>query len=65
MDYKELNLKKGDILKASDLAHIEEGIDTVTAEVAKMKVAKIVLRNDVTDEWVEVEDTGQDLICSI
>jgi hypothetical protein len=52
MDYKELNLKKGDILKASDLAHIEEGIDTVTAEVAKMKTAKIVLRNDTTENWV-------------
>ena len=54
MDYKELNLKKGDLLTA---AHIEEGINTVTAEVAKMKITKIILRNDITQEWEEVSDT--------
>jgi hypothetical protein len=52
MDYQELNLKKGELFKASHLAHIEEGIDTVTAEVAKIKNAKIVLRNDTTENWV-------------
>lgn len=57
MDYEELNLQKDQILTAEHMAHIEKGIDTVTAEVAKMKKAKIVLRNDVTQEWVEVEDT--------
>lgn len=48
MDYQELNLKKGDLLTA---AHIEDGIDTVTAEVAKIKSAKIVLRNDAIANW--------------
>lgn len=57
LDYQELNLKKDQILTAEHMAHIEEGIDVVTAEVAKLKVAKIVLRNDVTQEWTEVEDT--------
>ena len=51
MDYKEPNLKSGDLLTAAHMAHIEEGIDTVTAEVAKLKKAKIVLRNDTTDNW--------------
>ena len=54
MDYKELNLKSGDLLTT---AHIEEGIDVVTAEAAKLKTAKIVLRNDTTDNWIEVEET--------
>ena len=58
MDYKELNLKSGDLLTAAHMAHIEEGIDTVTAEVAKLKTAKIILRNDITDNWVEVEETA-------
>lgn len=58
MDYKELNLKSGDLLTATHMAHIEEGIDTVTAEVVKLKTAKIVLRNDTTDNWVEVEETA-------
>lgn len=57
MDYQELNLKKGDLLTAAHMAHIEEGIDSVTAEVAKMKAAKIILRNDNTNNWVEVEDS--------
>lgn len=57
MDYQELNLQSGDLLTAAHMAHIEEGIDTVTAEVAKLKTAKIVLRNDTTDNWVEVEET--------
>lgn len=56
MDYKEPNLKSGDLLTAAHMAHIEEGIDTVTAEVAKLKKAKIVLRNDITDNWVQVEE---------
>ena len=51
MDYQELNLKKGDLLTAAHMAHIEEGIDTVTAEVAKIKSAKIVLRNDTIANW--------------
>ena len=51
MDYQELNLKKGDLLTAAHMAHIEEGIDTVTAEVAKIKNAKIVLRNDTVANW--------------
>ena len=53
MDYQELNLKKGDLLTAAHMAHIEEGIDTVTAEVAKIKNAKIVLRNDTIANWEE------------
>ena len=53
MDYQELNLKKGDLLTAAHMAHIEEGIDTVTAEVAKIKKAKIVLRNDTIINWEE------------
>lgn len=57
MDYKELNLKNGDLLTAAHMAHIEEGIDTVTSEVAKLKTMKIVLRNDTTDNWTEVEET--------
>ena len=57
MDYKELNLKKGDLLTAAHVAHIEEGIDTVTAEVAKIKTMKIVLRNDNSENWAEVEES--------
>ena len=57
MDYKELNLKNGDLLTAAHMAHIEEGIDIVTSEVAKLKTMKIVLRNDTTDNWTEVEET--------
>ena len=57
MDYKELNLKKGDLLTAAHMAHIEEGIDAVTAEVANMKIAKIVLRNDSTENWAAVAET--------
>ena len=57
MEYKELNLQKGDLLTAEHMAYIEKGIDTVTTEVANMKNAKIVLRNDITKEWTEVEDT--------
>lgn len=57
MDYKELNLKKGDLLTAEHVAHIEEGIDTMTAEVAKIKTMKIVLRNDNTENWAEVEES--------
>ena len=53
MDYQELNLKKGDLLTAAPMAHIEEGIDTVTAEVAKIKNAKIVFRNDTIVNWEE------------
>ena len=56
MDYKEPNLKSGDLLTAAHMAHIEEGIDTITDEVAKLKKAKIVLRNDITDNWVQVEE---------
>ena len=52
MDYKELNLKSGEVLTAAHMAHIEQGIDTVTAEIAKIKNAKIVLRNDTTENWV-------------
>ena len=52
MDYKELNLKSGEILTAAHMAHIEEGIDTVTAEVAKIKTSKIVLRNDSPENWI-------------
>lgn len=52
MDYKELNLKSGEILTAAHMAHIEQGIDTATAEIAKIKNAKIVLRNDTTENWV-------------
>ena len=58
MDYKELNLKKGDLLTAAHMAHIEEGIDAVTAEVANMKIAKIVLRNDSTENWAAVAETA-------
>lgn len=57
MDYQELNLKSGDVLTAAHMAHIEEGIDTVTAEVAKIKTAKIILRNDSTENWAAVADT--------
>lgn len=37
MDYQELNLKSGDLLTANHMAHIEKGIDDVTAEVDKLK----------------------------
>ena len=53
MDYQELNLKKGDLLTAEHMNHIETGIDAVTAEVAKIKNAKIVLRNDAIANWEE------------
>ena len=58
MDYIELNLKKGDLLTAAHMTHIEEGIDAVTAEVANMKIAKIVLRNDSADNWATVAETA-------
>ena len=51
MDYQEFNLKKGDLLTAAHTAHAEEGINTATAEVAKIKNAKIVLRNDTVANW--------------
>ena len=51
MDYQELNLKKGDLLTAAHMTHIEKDINTVTAEVAKIKSAKIVLRNDTITNW--------------
>lgn len=57
MDYKELNLKTGDTLTAGHMAHIEKGIDDVTAEVANLKKAKIVLRNDNEANWELVADT--------
>lgn len=58
MDYIELNLKKGDLLTAAHMAHIEEGIDAITSEVANMKIAKIVLRNDSTENWATVAETA-------
>lgn len=51
MDYKELNLRSGNVLTAAHMAHIEEGIDSVTEEVAKIKTAKIILRNDTNENW--------------
>ena len=51
MEYQELNLKDGAILTAANMAHIEQGISAVTSEVAQMKTAKIVLRNDGTQNW--------------
>ena len=51
MEYQELNLKDGEILTAANMAHIEQGISAVTSEVAQMKTAKIVLRNDGTQNW--------------
>ena len=58
MDYKELNLKSGDLLTAAHMAHIEEGIDSVTAEVVKIKNARIVLRNDISENWALVANTS-------
>lgn len=56
MDYQELNLQKGDLLTADHIRHIEEGIDSVTAEVNKIKTAKIILRNDTKGNWEAVQD---------
>ena len=56
MDYQELNLQKGDLLTAAHMRHIEEGIDNVTAEVSKIKTAKIILRNDTKGNWEAVQD---------
>lgn len=51
MDYEELNLQSGDILTAQHVAHIEAGIDLATAEIDKIKNARIVLRNDTSANW--------------
>lgn len=56
MDYQELNLQQGDLLTAEHMQHIEEGIDTVTNEVEKIKKMKIVLRNDSKANWELVQD---------
>lgn len=45
LDYKELNLKRGDILTAKHIAHIEKGIDDITAEVDVIKSWKNLLFN--------------------
>ena len=55
MDYEELNLKSGDILTAKHVAHIEAGIDFATAEITKIKNARIILRNDTTENWATSE----------
>lgn len=52
MEYSELNLKSGDLLTAENMSHIEDGISNVTAAVAQIKNAKIVLRNDSTEAWI-------------
>lgn len=65
MDYKELNLKKGDLLTADHMAHIEQGIDFVTAEASKLKeqvlpepIAPFMhLVTNEENKWVQEERT--------
>ena len=65
MDYKELNLKRGDLLTAEHMAHIEQGIDFVTAEASKLKeqvlpepIAPFMhLVTNEENKWVQEERT--------